>query len=66
MSCSNAIHLLFETGLSRLAGDGLRRVEVRFCAAAMAQFVKEATGITSVVGYHNRVSAIRSAAISDA
>ena len=60
------MRVLVGTGLRGLVGNGLRSAAVRPFAAAMAQSVEEATGMTSVVGYHDKVSVMHYAAVSQA
>ena len=51
-------------GESGEAGEGLRRAVTRSLAAAMARLVEDDSGMAIFVGNHARVSAIRSARVS--
>ena len=54
------------TGLRGLAVEGLQIVVARSFAAAMARSAEDGTGMMSVDGYHDKVSAMCSAAVSQA
>ena len=65
-SWSRAIRVSVEMGLRGLAGDGLRSAAVRSFAAVTARLAGGGTVMMSVNRYHDKVSAMRSAAVSKA